>query len=74
MGEFGQFYGSVDSLILTNALKSFFEYRNGRIEYNESVLRMRKREEELKQMQEDKKNGKLMTYEEYKEIAWLFNM
>lgn len=74
MGEFGQFYGTVDSLVLTNALKSFYEHRNGRIEYNESVLRMQKREKELKQMQEDQKNGKLMTYEEYKEIAWLFNM
>lgn len=74
MGEFGQFYGAVDSLVLTNALKSFFEYRNSRITYFESIERMSKREKELKKMLENDKNGKNMTYDEYKEIAWLFNM
>lgn len=74
MGEFGQFFGSVDSLVLTNALKSFFEYRNGRINHFEATQRSVKRENELKQMQKDQKEGKTMTYSEYKEIEWLFNM
>ena len=73
-GHYGHFYGTVDPLVITEALQVFLEYRAdrlARIERDRQKTEKLKREEERA---ERERRGELLTAEEWKEIGWLFNL
>lgn len=73
-GKYGHFYGSVDPMVITEALMSFIEFRAERL-----VIIERERERKLRRQAEAKRaeqerRGELLTAEEWNELRWLFNM
>ena len=73
-GHYGHFYGTVDPLVITEALQVFLECRAdrlARIERDRHKTEKLKREEERA---ERERRGELLTAEEWKEIGWLFNI
>lgn len=73
-GRYGRFYGSVDPLVITEALQSFLDFRAERMAAIEKVKRQEEERKREAQRAEQERNGELMTAEEWKEIKWLFNM
>lgn len=73
-GKYGRFYGSVDPLMITEALQSFLDFRAERIMVIEKVKRREEERKREEQRSEQERNGELLTAEEWKEIRWLFNM
>lgn len=68
-GKFGKFYGAVDGLVITEALQDFLRIRYNRL----SEFENEEREQRMKLEQaEHAKNA--MSYDEWQEIKWLFNM
>lgn len=68
-GKFGKFYGAVDGLVITEALQEF------RIMRNEKLWGLeRKREQEEKAKREAEHQKHAMTFTEYQELKWLFNI
>ena len=68
-GRFGKFYGAVDGLVITEALQDFCQLRRDKLwEYEQK----RQQAERLKEEQRQSENG--ITYQEWCEIRWLFNM
>ncbi len=68
-GRFGRFYGAVDGLVITEALRDFIDIRNQELDRIEHDKRKRA------QAREDQRRRKeSLTYEEYQELKWLFNM
>lgn len=73
-GRYGRFYGSVDPMVITEALQSFLYFRAERIA---AIDKAQRQEEELKReakRAEQERNCELLTAEEWKEISWLYNM
>lgn len=68
-GKYGRFYGAVDGLVITTALQDFLQYRAQEIDKYKEY--QRKSESEAQARDEAKH---VMTYEEYNELKWLFNM
>ena len=68
-GKFGKFYGAVDGLVITEALQ---EFRIMRREKLWALEQMRQQIERAKQEAEHAKH--VMSYEEWQELKWLFNM
>lgn len=68
-GKFGRFYGAVDGLVITEALQTFLQTRAQNLDY------YRREEEKERREQEEREHEKhCMTYEEWQELKWLFNM
>lgn len=65
-GKFGKFYGAVDGLVITEALQEFTHLRAERLW---RIARERERAERALRNSED-----TITYEEWQELKWLFNM
>jgi len=55
-GRYGRFYGTVDPMVITCALRDFMKERNSLLEQYES---------EQKKLESSKQNGPKMTYEEW---------
>ena len=68
-GKFGKFYGAVDGLVITEALQDYLKLRREALEFYR-----RKQEEKERAANEAEHARNAMTYEEYKELEWLFNM
>lgn len=77
-GRYGRFYGSVDPMVITEALQSFLGFRAERLAaINKAINKANRLEEELKReakRAEQERNGELLTADEWKEISWLYNM
>lgn len=68
-GKFGKFYGAVDGLVITEALQDFLSIRNGKLWTYENEERERRKK------QEDEEHARhAITYEEWQDLKWLFNM
>lgn len=68
-GRFGKFYGSVDGLVITNALQEFMQIRADMLD---KIEHRRRKIEQAKERERQKRE--CLTYEEYQELQWLFNM
>lgn len=68
-GKFGKFYGVVDGLVIMEALQDFAKMRREKI--NEIDTRRHKEEKERADREHAKR---AITYQEYQELKWLFNM
>lgn len=68
-GKFGKFYGAVDGLVIMDALQDFAKMRNEFI--HEMEL---KRQKEEKDRADREHSMRVVTYEEYQELKWLYNM
>lgn len=68
-GKFGKFYGAVDGLVIMEALQDFAKMRRDKI--NEIETRRHKEEKERADREHAKR---AITYQEYQELKWLFNM
>ena len=68
-GKFGKFYGSVDGLVITEALQEFREMRR------EKLWALEQRRQQIERARQDAEHAKnVMSYEEWQELKWLFNM
>lgn len=67
-GRYGRFFGSVDPIVITDALQSFKVWRASAIE---SIERAAKAEELAKRPAKDPES---MTREEWEELKWMFNL
>lgn len=56
MGKYGKFYGAVDPMVITCALREFMDERNCRIDQVENERRRKQEEKEMKNA---------VSYEEY---------
>lgn len=68
-GKFGKFYGAVDGLVITEALQDYCRLRREKLDM---YIRERERKERAIREAEHARNA--MTYEEWQELQWLFNM
>lgn len=68
-GRFGKFYGVVDGLVITNALRDYMEIRNENLDRLEQLRKKAQAKKEEERMKRE-----CLTYEEYQELQWLFNM
>lgn len=68
-GKFGKFYGAVDGLVITEALNEFVRLRN------EKKYEYITKQEAIDKAKQDAEHAKTaLTYDEYQELKWLFNM
>lgn len=68
-GKFGKFYGSVDGLVITEALQEFREMRR------EKLWALEQSRQQIERARQDAEHAKnVMSYEEWQELKWLFNM
>lgn len=68
-GRFGHFYGAVDGIVITAALREFMAIRDDEIERIS-----RKTEKERRRAESEYSKRHCLTYEEYKELNWLYNL
>lgn len=68
-GRFGRFYGAVDRLLIATALREFIEIRNTHLSRIQNEKMVRKQREDRQRARAES-----VTYEEYEELRWLFNM
>ena len=68
-GKFGHFYGAVDGLVITESLREFLKLRNAELD------RIEREERERMKAEEDEREAPFrISYEEWQELRWLFNM
>lgn len=67
-GRYGRFFGSVDPIVITDALQSFKVWRASTIE---AIERAAKAEELAKKPAKDPES---LTREEWEELKWMFNL
>ena len=68
-GKFGKFYGAVDGLVITEALQEF------RVMRSEKLWALEQRRQQIERARQDAERAKnVMSYEEWQELKWLFNM
>lgn len=67
-GRYGTFFGSVDPLVITTALQKF---KNDRLQYIASLEQI---EQEQKRNKQPRNDPECLTYSEWQELKWLFNM
>lgn len=67
-GRYGRFYGSVDPLVITEALQDFKRWRRTQLEYIENQRKA------LALQQRPTKDPEALTREEWQELKWLFNL
>lgn len=68
-GKFGRFYGSVDGLVITQALQDFLKLRANELSRYEQEQR-----DEARAAEDAERQSSAMNLEEWRELAWLFNM
>lgn len=68
-GRFGKFYGSVDAMAITSALREFLKIRDAELDRIIHAEEQRERDRE-----KAARAREVMTHEEYTELRWLFNM
>ena len=68
VGRYGRFFGSVDPIVITEALQAFKVWR---ISSLEAIERAAKAEELAKRPNKDPES---MTREEWEELKWMFNL
>lgn len=68
VGRYGKFYGNVDPLVIVEALQKFKIWRNSTLDY----LQEAKQQEEINKRPIH--NPECLTYTEWQELKWLFNM
>lgn len=68
-GKFGHFYGAVDGLVITESIREFLTLRSRELDRIE-----REERERLKAEQDEREAPFRISYEEWKELRWLFNM
>lgn len=73
-GRYGRFYGSVDPMVITDALQSFLDFRAERIAAIDKAQRQEEERKREAKRAKQERNGELLTAEEWKEISWLYNM
>lgn len=73
-GKYGRFYGSVDPMVITTALQEFLRFRAERLAVIEREHRRAQQKKQDAERAERAKRGEYLTYEEWKEIEWLYNM
>lgn len=69
VGMYGSFYGAIDPLVITGALQKFNNWRCGMLKQIEQAEVLIKDSKEKPSCNPD-----CITYEEWKELKWLFNM
>lgn len=67
-GRYGTFYGSVDPMIITTALQKF---KSDRLQ---CIARYEQIELEQKRNKQPRNDPEKLTYAEWQELKWLFNM
>ena len=68
-GKFGHFYGAVDGLVITESLREFLKFRILELD------RIEREELERMKAEEDEREAPFrISYEEWQELRWLFNM
>lgn len=68
-GQYGAFYGRFDPMVITRALRQFKADREKLLRFYEDKKRQRERQ---RQWEESQRNS--LTYDEWRELRWLFNM
>lgn len=68
-GLYGTFYGKFDPMVITRALRQFKSEREALLKRYEDKRRQQERQQ---QWEESQRNS--LTYEEWQELRWLFNM
>ncbi len=68
-GRFGRFYGAVDAMAITSALREFLKIRDAELD---RIIQAEQQTEHEREKALRKRE--VMTYEEYEELRWLFNM
>lgn len=68
-GRYGRFYGAVDGLVITQALQEFCAYRRDVLERHRRLQEKEAREKQRAQWAQDS-----MSFDEWQEISWLFNL
>lgn len=69
VGMYGSFYGAIDPLVITGALQKFNNWRCGMLKQIEQAEVLIKDSKEKPSCNPD-----CITYEEWQELKWLFNM
>lgn len=67
-GHYGKFYGSVDLMAITEALQEFKLWRF------DEINRIEERQATEKRMNTPMHDPESLTYDEWQELKWLFNM
>lgn len=73
-GQYGRFYGSVDPMVITEALQQFLEFRADRLAVIERKRRAQEQVRRQAERAELERRGELLSAEEWKEIGWLYNL
>lgn len=73
-GRYGRFYGTVDPMVITEALQRFLEFRAERLALIGRARRRAEQERRRAERAEQERRGELLSAEEWKEIGWLFNL
>lgn len=73
-GRYGRFYGTVDPMVITEALQQFLEFRSERLALIERSRRRAEQARRQAERAERELRGELLTAEEWKELEWLFNI
>ena len=68
-GLYGTFYGVFDPMVITRALRQFKSEREALLKRYEDKRRQQERQQ---QWEESQRNS--LTYDEWRELKWLFNM
>lgn len=68
-GQYGTFYGRFDPMVVTRSLRQFKRDREALLKKYEDKRRQRERQ---RQWEESQQNS--LTYDEWQELKWLFNM
>lgn len=67
-GRYGKFYGGIDPLVITESLQKFKKWRV------ETLDRVQQEEEQEKRNARPTNDPERITYTEWQELRWLFNM
>ena len=73
-GQYGRFYGSVDPMVITEALHQFLDFRADRLAVIERKRRKAEQQRQDAERAERERRGELLTAEEWGELRWLFNL
>ena len=68
-GLYGTFYGVFDPMVITRSLRQFKSEREALLKRYEDKRRQQERQQ---QWEESQRNS--LTYDEWQELRWLFNM
>lgn len=73
-GKYGRFYGSIDPMVITEALQAFLDFRAERLVVIERELQRAELRKQETERANSERRGELLTKEEWNEISWLFNL